>query len=74
LSAREKHFGDPPVSRRAQAIVLGDIIGTTAMLSIDGELKVLAVIQQFMQDVERLVADYDGRCIKSVGDCFLAVF
>jgi len=62
------------VSRQTLAMVVGDIVGTTQMLATDGELAVFATIQEFMRDVERLVAAYHGRCIKTLGDSFLAVF
>jgi adenylate cyclase len=44
------------------------------LLTTEGELAVLDVIQHFMRDVERLLTGYQGRCIKSLGDGFLAVF
>ncbi len=56
------------------AIVFGDLVGSTSIISSLGELDFSEFIRHYMARVASLAKEHGGRHIKSMGDGFLAIF
>jgi class 3 adenylate cyclase len=74
VKTKEEKSRNPELVPHTLAIVFADIVGFTALLAMHGDLELLERLREFRPDVERLATAYSGRCIKFVGDTFLAVF
>ncbi len=59
--------------RRLAAIMVGDLVGYTALMAIDEE-RALGMVRRMRVIVPPLVREHGGRWIKDVGDGFLASF
>jgi len=74
VETKEEKSRNPELGSHTLAIVFTDIVGFTALLATHGDLMLVETLREFSRDVERLATSYNGRCIKFVGDTFLAVF
>jgi len=73
VKTKEENSNAELVSRPL-AIVFADIVGYSTLLATHGDLVAAETLREFRSDVERLATAYRGRCIKWIGDIFLAVF
>lgn len=74
MKTKEEKSRNPERVPHTLAIVFADIVGFTALLATHGDLLLVETLREFSGDVERLATAYNGRCIKFVGDTFLAIF
>src|SRR5215467_4015036 len=74
MNTKEEKSRNPELVPHPLAIVFADIVGFSALLAKHGDLVLVEALREFRSDVERLAPAYNGRCIKFVGDTFLAVF
>jgi len=67
-------LSEPTAERRQVAVFFADLSGFTEMSrSVDAE-EVLAILDRYFEQVDRIVEQHGGHVDKHVGDCVMAVF
>src|SRR5215212_82159 len=66
--------GDGSGTRRLEAILCGDIVGYSRLMSSDEEGTLARVMHHRREIIEPTIAEHHGRVIKWLGDGFLAMF
>jgi len=74
VKTKEENSSNPELVSRPLAIVFADVVGFSALVATHGDLVAVVTLRAFRSEVERLATAYRGRCIKWIGDTFLAVF
>src|SRR5689334_3412429 len=65
---------DQKVQRRLAAILAADVVGFSALMGVDEEGTVERIKSLRREVLEPMVADHQGRIVKTTGDGFLVEF